>query len=432
MSYFDYDRPNSILLNETLENLTKIIYGFYKEEQNKEDNVIRLHQSTLGADELMAFNETFLSGNFTMGSINKQYETNYANLVGSSFCHTCNSGSSANLLVISTLLALGRLKPGDHVAVPALAWSTTIFPLIQYGLIPVFFDADKNDFNINLDQLTNYCKVNNNIKAIFVIHTYGNPADIDRLKELKEEFNLIILEDTCESMGSTWNDKHTGTFGLVGTYSTYFSHHISTLEGGLIVTDDPEISEVIQSIRSHGWLRHKSVKELIGKYPGYDPSFLFEHVGYNLRLSEPQAAIGIEQLKKLDSIVNARIGNANKYNSLIEQYNLSKYIRIQKVYPNSKSSWFGFPIFLPDKTPQQVATIRNYLKETGIENRPFLCGDFSSQPVMNKVKYLQAPDLSFAKQLHTNSFALPCHNGLSEKQLEYVVDKLSYSITRLL
>ena len=312
MNYFDRSLPEKRLIDNTINDIEVSLKSFYEEKIN-EDKLIRLHSSTLGKEELLAFTKSYLEGNITVGKYNSEYESLACDYFNTKYCATSNSGSSANLLAISALVQSGKLEKGDKVIVPALSWSTTIFPLVQYGLVPVFVDISTEDFNLSLDNVEN-CVKDHAIKAIMIIHTYGNPVDLDFLVNFCNSKNLLLIEDTCESMGAKWNDKPIGSFGIIGTFSSYFSHHICTLEGGLTITDDIELNNLMKSIRSHGWTRGIDFDTSnIKNIDTLDPTFLFLNIGYNLRLSDPQAAMGCIQIKKLESYVDSRTSSANLY-----------------------------------------------------------------------------------------------------------------------
>ena len=298
-----------------------------------------------------------------MGEANKEYEAIAQDYFGSKYCLSNNSGSSANLLAISGLIQTNKLKNGDKVIVPALSWSTTVFPLIQHGLIPVFVDQENSSFNIDPDQIKKCSKEIEGIKAIMLIHTYGVPADMETIMNIADENDWIIIEDTCESMGATYDNKKVGSFGTVGTFSTYYSHHICTLEGGLTVTSSHELSEVMQSIRSHGWIRHMEKKEEIALEAGKeDANFLFSYSGYNLRLSEPQAAMGIQQLQKLDKFIELRRKNAEHFIRLVDA-GVSEAVKIPTVSDRKQSSWFGMPLVIKQCSRQRLRLIKQIFKK---------------------------------------------------------------------
>ncbi|MCP9882391.1 DegT/DnrJ/EryC1/StrS family aminotransferase [Cyanobium sp. Alchichica 3B3-8F6] len=409
----------------SLSQISDVLDQFY---QNKEEssNTVRLHESTLGKDELIEFTRAYLEGSITLGKYNKRYEEMAANRFAAQYCVSSNSGSSANLLAVSALVQTGRLNKGDKVAVPSLAWSTTVFPLVQYGLVPVFVDIDKYTFNIDLNKLREAIKPYD-VKALMLIHTYGNPVDMDIVADICEDYNLILIEDTCESMGATWRGMCVGSFGELSTFSSYFSHHICTLEGGLTTTSNKELYQVMLSIRSHGWTRgiDFDLSDIQG-LDQIDPTFLFLYLGYNLRMSDPQAAMGCSQLPKLDDYIASRRRTASLYIETISNSPiLNKHIRYMNTDSRGMSSWFGFPIFLKDKNYHELSSLRRYLLENRVESRPFLAGNFCLQPVSKRFKHF-ADNLQEIKLFHAQSFALPCHQGITEDDVRLTCSLIEY------
>lgn len=428
MDYFSRNVPNKSNLDICLNKLADNYKDFYKEKLES-DPFIRLHSSTLGEEEFVALSKAFLEGNITMGNYNNQYENLAKEQFSSKYCVSSNSGSSANLLAIAALIQSGKLKKGDKVIVPVLAWSTTIFPLVQYGLIPVYVDICPRTFNLNPIDVQE-CISNYDIKAIFLIHTYGNPADMEFFANFCQDHSILLIEDNCESMGASWDGRPLGSFGIMGTLSSYYSHHICTFEGGLTLSKEKNLSDLMKSIRSHGWTRdldfNLSSESGIEKL---DPKFLFLNIGYNLRLSDPQAAMGCVQITKLKLFVEKRIEIANHFIRNIEKSTiLSKNIQYQQTLEKGISSWFGFPILFPELNSQKVTELRKYLFSNKVETRPFLAGDFTLQPVNKKFKYLCNNYFPNVKLFHTNSFALPCHQNISGDN----VDKICFLIEKFI
>ena len=430
MEYFQRNNQQTEAQEVERKNIECAVKNIYQAELHrfKDSKIIRLHETTLAGEELLAFINCYLEGNITMSEINKRYEYAAMKYFGTSFCLSNNSGSSANLLAISGLIQTNKLRAGDKVVVPALSWSTTIYPLLQYGLIPVFIDQDKLNYNMDIMKLKECIREIEGITAIMLIHTYGNPADIRSIMDIAEDNKLVVIEDTCESMGASFGGKKVGSFGDVGTFSTYYSHHLCTLEGGLTVTNDEELDSVMQSIRSHGWIRHRSDKNEIAKKSGKDdPNFVFDYSGYNLRMSEPQAAIGIEQFKKLDRFVAQRQQNANRFLSITSQ-TLSEDIQTPIVSQNAESSWFGMPVIIKECNKHRLKGIKETLKQGGIESRPFLAGNFTTQPVMNKYKHLKHGSMENIEMLENCSLALPCHQSLDASDMERIAESLKQAL----
>ncbi len=432
MEYFAHESFLNNDFSEKLKNLQISINKIYeiKEAIKNQDKVIRLHSSTLDKESTFACLETLLRDKITTGEITEKYEKAFSGMMKSYSVVSNNSGSSANLLAVSTLIQRKILKPGDKVVVPSLSWSTSVFPLVQYGLIPIFCDANDIDFNIDHNKLIEICELYSP-KAMLLIHTYGCPSDMDQIMDVVNNFQLVLIEDTCESMGSEWKGQPSGTFGRVSTFSSYFSHHICTLEGGLTCFKYQEDAQIAKSIRSHGWIRHyPEDSEIFKQYPDIDRFFMFDNLGYNIRISEPQAALGLEQLKKLKSFIKTRREIASLFTKFFYEYD--DYISFIKPKKGAYSSWFGFPIILKKDLEGQVNFIRKELMKKNIESRPFLAGDFSIQPVSKKYKNIVFAKNDVCRNIQKNGFALPCHQSLKIEDFEYIKESLNSILSKLL
>jgi len=338
--------------------------------------------------EISVMNDVIKSGRFTMGEKVKEFEINFAKYLNCKYAVMVNSGSSANLLMIASLFftEIPILKPGDEVIVPAISWSTTYFPLSQYGLNIKFVDIDKETLNFDLSQLKE--AISSSTKVIMAVNLLGNPNDFDEIKKLIVGKNIYLLEDNCEAMGATYKNKFTGTFGLCGSFSTFFSHHISTMEGGLVTTNDEEIYHILLSLRAHGWTRNLPKKNKVSGIKSdneFEESFKFMLPGYNLRPLELSGAIGCEQLKKLPSFISNRRQNASHFKEIMS--NKENFIIQREI---GSSSWFGFSIIVKEENGLSRNAFINFLSKNSIEYRPIVTGNFAKQPV---IKYLNA-DLS--------------------------------------
>ena len=333
-----------------------------------------LASSTWDEKEFAAIQQVVDSNMFTMGPHVAEYEQDFAKLFGAKYAVMVNSGSTANLLMIAALFFTKkpRLKRGDEVIVPAVSWSTTYFPLQQYGLKVKFVDIDRDTLNIDLKKLET--AITDNTKAILLVNLLGNPNDFASIQAMVAGKNITVLEDNCESMGATFQDKQTGTFGLMGTYSSFFSHHIATMEGGCVVTDNEELYHVLLCIRAHGWTRNlPKFNHVSGEKSDdlFEESFKFILPGYNVRPLEMSGAIGKEQLKKLPDFVRVRRENADYFQSLFADH---PHLQIQKETGNS--SWFGFSMVLRESAPFDRKKLVAALREHGIECRPIVTGNF--------------------------------------------------------
>lgn len=359
-----------------------------------------LASSTWGAEEKEAMYRVIESGMFTMGPEVAAFEQQFAQYIGSNNCVMVNSGSSANLLMVAALFYRkdNPLKRGDEVIVPAVSWSTTYFPLYQYGLKIKFIDIDLETLNFDLDQLE--AAVTEKTRLIMAVNLLGNPNDFDRIFQIIDGKDIILIEDNCEAMGATYKGKMAGTFGVMGSFSTFFSHHISTMEGGMIVTDDEELYHILLSLRAHGWTRNlPKYNHVCGEKSDdpFDESFRFVLPGYNVRPLELEGAIGIEQLKKLPGFIKQRRENARMFQDAMKDH---PYLMIQNEI--GESSWFGFSIIIRKGSSFTRKELINKLDRHGYECRPIVAGNFMKN---ESIKYLDAEtpfDLINASNLDCN------------------------------
>ena len=369
--------------------------------------------------EINAIQKVIDSRYFTMGKKVKQYEQNFAEKFHVKYAVMSNSGSSANLLTMAALLYSGRLHKGDEVLVTAVSWSTTYFPISQMGFKLRFVDIDINTLNVNVEALED--AITKNTKAVMLVNLLGNPNEFDKIQKICENHGLIMLEDNCESMGAIFDGKYAGTFGLIGSFSTYFSHHLCTMEGGMNVTEDEELYHYMLSIRSHGWTRHLPQNSRIYKKldnPFYE-SFNFIMPGFNIRPLEIEAAAGIEQLNKLDSFVKQRRKNAELFKSRIMQ---DTSFLIQQ--ENGLSSWFGFAIILPDAMKGMRDVFTDTLRANGIEVRPIVAGNFTCQKALKFLEYSISDDLRNADYIHDNGFFVGNHSIEMTENVNLLIDVL--------
>lgn len=324
--------------------------------------------------EIAAMHEVIDSGMFTMGAHVEAYERKFAEFVGSRYCVMVSSGSAANLLMTAACFftATPRLQRGDEVIVPAVSWSTTYFPLQQYGLHVKFVDVDRETLNLDLTQLE--AAITDRTRAILTVNLLGNPNDFNAINSIIADRDILLLEDNCESLGARLEGQQAGTFGLMGTFSSFFSHHISTMEGGCVVTDDEELYHILLSIRAHGWTRNLPKVNHVTGVKGDDPfeeSFKFVLPGYNVRPLELSGAIGLRQLDKLPKFVAQRRENAAKF---VDAFRDHPWINVQKEV--GESSWFGFALLLAEDAPLSQKELARQLSENGIQCRPIVTGNF--------------------------------------------------------
>jgi CDP-6-deoxy-D-xylo-4-hexulose-3-dehydrase len=343
-----------------------------------------LIEQSFESDEILSMVEVLLSGQLTMAARVREFEQRFAEYSGAPYAVMVNSGSSANLLAVAVAtnpMRKKRLVAGDEILVPAVCWSTSVWPLIQAGLKPVMVDVDPNTLNVDVESLR--AKITPRTKGLMAVHILGNCAPMDAVLKLVREHNLIVIEDTCEGLGVRWRGKVLGTLGDMGTYSFYFSHHMTTGEGGMVVCQTLEDYDLLKCLRAHGWTRELSNRaEIEAKYTHVDPRFLFVNVGYNLRPMEIQAALGIKQLEKLPTMNRHRVENWHGLGAALKAH---PQWRGQLEFPVAPSGaepvWFGFPAILADTVAS--ISLRDYLaglSEQGVENRPVVSGNFARQP----------------------------------------------------
>lgn len=383
-----------------------------------------LSDDTWDTKEIDALNRVIKSKKFTMGKEVKEFEMMFANKMGSKYAVMSNSGSSANLLAIAALVYSGRLKKGDEVIVPAVSWSTTYFPLSQHNLSLRFVDIDKDTLNIDTNEIET--AITSKTKAIFVVNLLGNPNYFNEIIEICTKHNLILIEDNCESMGAKFQNKFLGTIGVLGTYSTFYSHHICTMEGGVTVTDDEELYHYLLSIRAHGWTRNLPDESNIYKKSedSFYESFNFIVPGYNLRPLEMEGALGKEQLLKLDNIILQRTINANYFKNKISEIS---NLRIQKEV--EFSSWFGFAMILENSNIGKRDSLVKVLKENSIEVRPIVTGNFTKNKAIDFLDYTIHDQLKNADEIHDNGFFVGNHSSNNFEKIDFLVEILKKELT---
>ncbi len=397
---------------------------FNRHSFDPEHPTVRLHEPTFGAEEISAAVECLLSTHVTMGRKVKAFERAFAGEFGHRHGVSNNSGSSAVLLAIAAL-ANGEtrdgLKPGDEVIVSALSWSTTVWPLIQHGLVPVIVDIDPETLNMDPNEVER--AVGPKTRALMPVHVYGNPCDMNALIDICDRRELILIEDACESMGATYDGRPVGRFGRVGAFSFYFSHHITTLEGGICVTGDDELAETMRIVRAHGWIRDvENPERYAAQHPEIDPRFLFVNLGYNLRMTEVQAAIGMVQLPKLAGFVDARRDVAAEWLRAVAPF--ESVVAVQRETPKARHSWFGFPLTVRPGAPFTCTDFRAYFERAGIETRPIICGNIALQPGMALHPHRTVGDLKHATNVMKNSFSFANHQSLCTASRRHVTDSI--------
>lgn len=365
-----------------------------------------LASSSWGAEELQAMLKVISNDRFTMGEHVKQFEHDFAEKFGMKYGLMVNSGSSANLLSVAALSYRKNapLKPGDEVIVPAVSWATTYYPLQQYGLKLKFVDIELDSLNMDVRQLEN--ALTDKTRMLVAVSILGNPAKLDVMRKFCDAHDLILFEDNCESMGATLNGQMTGTFGDINTFSMFFSHHIATMEGGMILTNDRELYHLAMSMRSHGWSRDLPADSEVFESSEDDffEAYRFLFPGYNVRPLELSGAIGIEQLKKLDQMIETRRENAREF---VKYFKPDDRFIIQK--ENGQSSWFSFPVILNPEMGFERKKVLELLKKENINIRIITGGNFLRHDVIRYFNYETVGEIINADIAHDHGFFVGNH-----------------------
>jgi CDP-6-deoxy-D-xylo-4-hexulose-3-dehydrase len=319
------------------------------------------------------------------------------------------------------------LAPGDEVIVPAVAWSTTYFPLVNVGLVPVLVDVDLDTFTIDPEAAAR--AVGPRTRALMPVHLLGNACDMGALGTLAARHDLVMVEDTCEAHGARFEGKYVGTFGAMGTFSFYFSHHISTIEGGMLVTEDPALADLARMLRAHGWTRDLKKKPAVLNAP-IDERFLFVNLGYNLRPTEVQGAFGLHQVAKLEPFIKIRRDNVDYWNA-----GLRKHARWLRPCPGrdtsgSRSVWFGYPITVRPEAPFSRDELVRFLESRQIATRPIMAGNFRDQPAIGLFPHRIAGSLERAEHVMRQSFFIGNHHAIADRDRAYVLECLDDFMTR--
>jgi CDP-4-dehydro-6-deoxyglucose reductase, E1 len=366
-----------------------------------------LASTTWDSEEIKVANKLLEKNQLTMGQEVKRFEEEFASYMGTKFAIMFNSGSSANLGMMAALKYVKNspVKDGDEVIVPTVSWSTTYYPVNQVGLVLKFVDIDLNSLNIDLLQVK--AAIGPKTKAILAVNLLGNPAPLTALRELAASHNLILLEDNCESLGAEIDGEKTGTFGLAGTYSFFFSHHICTMEGGMVTTNDKSFAETLISLRAHGWTRGLDKENSVFNKSDDEWEDLFRFVlpGYNFRPLELSGAIGQVQLRKFPDFLSWRRRNAETF---VESFSSREDVIIQKEL--GKSSWFGFSLILDGALSGRRRELLSRFSECGIESRPIVAGNFTINPVMQHLDFAELQSFPNAERIHKDGFFIGNHH----------------------
>ncbi|KRE75860.1 hypothetical protein ASL11_00805 [Paenibacillus sp. Soil750] len=416
---------------------------FHKKNDNFNPNSTQLPYGGRVFDEKEMINLVDSSLDFwlTAGRFNKQFEKEFAEFIGVKYALLTNSGSSANLLAFSALTSpkLGdrRIKSGDEVITVAAGFPTTVAPIIQNNAIPVFLDVELGTYNIIAEDIEK--AITPKTKAIMIAHTMGNPFELDKIMEIANKHNLWVIEDNCDALGSKFNGKLTGTFGHIATSSFYPPHHMTMGEGGAVYTNDAKLKMIIESFRDWGrdcWCPSgcddtckKRFGWQLGSLPeGYDHKYTYSHIGYNLRVTDMQAAVGIEQLKKVPAFVQARINNFNRLLNGLRD--LEEYFILPRATVNADPSWFGFILTIKDGMPFNRSEIVSFLENSRIQTRMLFAGNLVRQPAFQDVEYRIHNNLKNTDKILYDTFLVGVYPGMNDEMVDYMVSKIHEFVSK--
>lgn len=427
---------------ELREKISRLVAEFHKTRTTEKTfipgkTLIRYAGRVFNEKEIRASVEASLDFWLTEGRFAKEFQIELTEKVGVKYAFLVNSGSSANLLALtaltSPLLGKKRLKPGDEIITVAAGFPSTLNPIIQNGLVPVFVDVDIPKYNAKVEEIE--AAVTKKTRAIFIAHTLGNPFGLSQIMKIVEKYDLYLIEDNCDALGSTYHGKNTGTFGHLATCSFYPAHHITTGEGGAVLTSDDTLARIVRSLKDWGrdcycepGESNTCGRRFAGKYgelpDGYDHKYVYSHIGYNLKMTDIQAAIGVEQLKKLDGFCQTRRDNFKAWIKGFKKY--EDFFVLPEATGGADPAWFAFPVTVEKAAGFTRTELTNYLSENLIETRNLFGGNLLRQPAYINIKHRKIGNLKNTDRIMNDTFFLGTFPGIGSEQIGYtmnVIDK---------
>ena len=443
MSRADQLRANEVRANALRDRIRALVDEYYREAFPARDFVpgsspVPISGRVFDEQELELLVESSLDFWLTTGRFAEQFEREFAKFVGVREAVLVNSGSSANLLAVAALTSqkLGdrRLRPGDEVITLAAGFPTTVNPILQNRLVPVFVDVHIPTFNVDVSYLET--ALSDRTRAVFFAHTLGNPFDLDAVTAFTKKHGLWLIEDCCDALGSTYRGEKVGTFGDLATVSFYPAHHITMGEGGCVLTEKPLLRTLVESFRDWGrdcWCAPgkentcgKRFDWQLGELPhGYDHKYIYSHVGYNLKATDMQAAVGVAQLKKLPAFIEARKRNFAYLKSGLKDKNVEEHFVLPEATPNSDPSWFGLPLLVRQTAPFSRNALIDFLYEKKIGTRQLFGGNLVRQPAYADLNYRVVGDLSSSDRVMNQAFWIGVYPGLTPAMLDYVLETIN-------
>lgn len=431
------------VIRKKISRLIKAYYGQNEEKFIPGISLIRYAAAVYGEKEINAMVDSLLSGWFGLADQGELFQKEFASYVGVRYSLLTNSGSSANLLAMTALTSWkfpNRLQRGDEVIVPASSFPSTVSPIVQNGLIPVFIDVDEETYNIRANDLEK--AISKKTRLIVVCHNLGNPNEMDTIMDFANKRNTMVFEDNCDALGSVYSGKKTGSFGIMASESFYPAHHITTAgEGGaVLINDDFRLYRIVQSIRDWGracWCGASGgpkngvcgvrFRYKVDGFP-YDHKYIFDHIGYNLKPTEAQAAMGRVQLAKIEKFIAARKKNFALYERFFKKY--EKFFILPKKLPKADPSWFSFLLTVRDDAPFDRLQITNFLEGNNIQTRPSFSGNILRQPAYKGIPHRIVGTLTNSDRIFERTFFIGIYPGLTDKHIDYVTTTFEKFLSR--
>ena len=395
---------------------------------------IPLSVPTFDSRDIVSAIEPLITGWPTIGPKSKLVEGKTEELYVGRQAVMVSSGGAANLMVLFLLTSPyarpeDRLKPGDEIITPAVTWATTVTPILRVGCVPVFADVHLRTYDIDADRIESL--LSEKTRALMIVHPLGHACDMDKIQSLCQKHNLLLIEDTCESLGTRYGDTAVGGFGKFGTLSFYFSHHITSIEGGMILTGDDYYADVLRCMRSNGWfreIRNESLRDdFIRNNPGVDSSFLFPFAGYNFKPTDMAAGLLLGQFDRLQDLLMKRREIASQLNERLQF--LEEHVYLPRERPPCHHGWFTYPMVIKENAPLDKGTFIQHLRSKGVDNRPIIAGNVTCQPFLQDYP-VRKGDLPNADLIMKNGFFIGIHHKITEAHIDYLVETLKSFIAQ--
>ncbi len=408
---------------EKMEYLVKEYLSLKAKEEQTQELSVGVGFPDFTEKETMAALKSILELNISQGKMVKEFEGMFSKFVGTKYGAAVNSGTSANLLALTALLESGDLKKGDEVIIPASTFQTVASPILQVGLVPVFVDVQQSSYNIDPKEARK--AISPKTKLLMPVHSLGNPCEMKEILEIAKEKNLKVLEDCCEAHASKIGSKVVGSFGDLASISFFVAHNMTTGEGGMIFYSDDKFDEIIRSLREFGRINQSIGRfDYSDKFLGhYDKRYVFTRLGYNFRMTDIAASIGIEQLKKINDITEKRVNNVLFYNKKLKEF--EDYLLLPEIRPNTTHTFYTYPLTVKENASFSRQEIVDFLEENKIETRPFFSGCIPDQPAMQGKPQRIVGDLQVSRYIKYNTFFIGCHQKLGKKETSFVVEKMA-------